>query len=672
LEAHLHSLIAWLSAHPVTALAVIFAAALLESLAVIGTVVPGSTIVFVGGVLVGLKAIDPWLAFGVAILGAIAGDAASFELGRHYREEIRRIWPLRTHPGVLVRGQMYFERNGGKSVFLGRFLGPVRAIVPVIAGMASMPPWHFFAMNALSAVGWACAHMLPGVLFGASLQVAGAVSSRLALVIALLVAVVWLVAHLIRLTVHYGEPIALGLRSAIVRRARAGRGAVARAVLALTDPSRRESMTLLVSALVLVAAAWVFLAVVHGAVIGDPLIDLDRPIYETLQAARTRYGDLVMIAISELGGAYVMAPVVLVVSIWLVVTRRLQTLRYWLSAVAFAAVAVLVLRYALGPLKLAAAYRGVDTQSLPSGDATISMTVFGFLASLLGRGKARWQKGMIALPATLAILAIAFSRLYLGAYWFSDIVASLALGLAWVALLTIASTTHVREPPLHALPLGLAVIATVAIAGSAGIARHHDADVARYARPAVMNSMTFDAWQAGSYASIAGARSEINGEGEEPFSVQWVAPESEVLRVLLAGGWQLPPPWTAKSALLWMVPSTPIDELPVLPKFHHGEPPALTMVRPVDRDTRAVLRFWQVAEVARVPRAGAPVSDTPIPLYVVMATTETLGNALHLVLYTRTASDYRAPLAFLERALAGERVRTLARDGEPERVRLVW
>ena len=672
MEAHLHFLIAWLSAHPNTALAVIFAAAFLESLAVIGTVIPGSTIVFIGGVLVGLKAIDPWLAFGVAIVGAIFGDASSYELGRHYREEIRRVWPLRRHPGLLVRGQAYFERNGGKSVFLARFLGPVRAIVPVIAGMASMSPWHFFAMNALSAVGWAFAHMLPGVLFGASLQVAGAVSSRLALVIALLVAVVWFVAHLIRITVRYGGPFAVRLRSAIVRRARAGRGPVARAVLALTDPSRRESTTLLVSALLLVAAAWVFLAVVHGAVIGDPLIDLDRPIYETLQAARTHYGDLVMIAISELGGAYVMAPVVLVVSIWLVVTRRLQTLRYWLAAVAFAAVAVLVLRYALGPLKLAAAYRGVDTQSLPSGDATISMTVFGFLASLLGRGKARWQKGMIALPATLAVLAVAFSRLYLGAYWFSDIVASLALGLAWVALLTIASTTHVREPPLRALPLGLAVIATVVVAGGVGVARHHAVDLARYARPATLNSMTFDAWQAGSYGTIASARTEIKGEGEEPFAVQWVAPRSEVIRVLLADGWQLPVPWTAKSTLLWMVTSTPIGELPVLPKFHHGEPPALTLVRPIDRDARAVLRFWRVAEVARLPRAGAPPSDTPVTLYVVMATNEELGDVLHFVLYVRTASDYRAPLVLLGHALSQEHVRAVPRDDAPDGLRLVW
>ena len=85
---------------------------------------------FAGGVLVGLKALDPWLAAAAAVVGAILGDGASYWLGRHYRARIRAMWPLRQHPGLLARGQAYFERNGGKSVFLGRFLGPVRAIVP--------------------------------------------------------------------------------------------------------------------------------------------------------------------------------------------------------------------------------------------------------------------------------------------------------------------------------------------------------------------------------------------------------------------------------------------------------------------------------------------------------------------------------------------------------------
>ena len=74
MESHLQSLVAYLSAHPNFALGAIFAAAFLEALAVIGTVIPGSTVVFVGGVLIGLKVLNPWWAAGLAIFGAILGD----------------------------------------------------------------------------------------------------------------------------------------------------------------------------------------------------------------------------------------------------------------------------------------------------------------------------------------------------------------------------------------------------------------------------------------------------------------------------------------------------------------------------------------------------------------------------------------------------------------------
>lgn len=136
----MQSLIDYLSAHPHIALAAVFAASLLEALAVIGTVIPGSTIVFAGGVLIGLQVIGPWSTAVLAVTGAILGDGISYWLGHRYHERIRIMWPMSRYPALFDRGQAYFDRNGGRSVFLGRFLGPLRAIVPVIAGMSNMPP----------------------------------------------------------------------------------------------------------------------------------------------------------------------------------------------------------------------------------------------------------------------------------------------------------------------------------------------------------------------------------------------------------------------------------------------------------------------------------------------------------------------------------------------------
>ncbi|MES9896122.1 MAG: VTT domain-containing protein, partial [Candidatus Thiodiazotropha endolucinida] len=92
---------------------------------------------------------------------------------------LRGFWPFNRHPATLQRGITFFQRYGGKSVALGRFFGPVRAIIPLVAGMLGMPPLRFLAANILSALVWAPAYLLPGIVFGASLELASEVAFRL-------------------------------------------------------------------------------------------------------------------------------------------------------------------------------------------------------------------------------------------------------------------------------------------------------------------------------------------------------------------------------------------------------------------------------------------------------------------------------------------------------------
>ena len=476
-------MIDYFTAHPEFALGAVFVAALLESLAVIGTIVPGSSIVFAGGMLVGLKALDPWHAAVAAIMGAILGDGISFELGRRYHDQIRSMWPARNYPALFERGQAYFAAHGGRSVFLGRFLGPLRAIVPVIAGMANMPPAHFFAMNVLSALAWAAAHLLPGVLFGASLQIAGAISSRLVVLIATVVAAVWLLTHVIRLAVRIGMPYVRMIQDRLVTQARERPGRLANLVLPLLDPARPESVSLLVAATLLIGGAWLFLGVVEDVVTKDTLVEVDRSIYEWLQAIRTGWGDDIMVTVTALGSAFVTIAVIIAVASWLGVTRHWRTLAYWLTAVAFAELLVWALKNGFERARPETRYAEVDLYALPSGHAALSIVVYGFLAFLLAHGKPGWQKIAVALPAAVMAVLIAFSRLYLGVHWFSDVAASVGLGLAWIGLLCIAYINHVHERPLRALPLLVIVFTTLTFFGTAYANRYHDRDLRRYARP---------------------------------------------------------------------------------------------------------------------------------------------------------------------------------------------
>ena len=636
-------------------------------MAVIGTVIPGSSVVFAGGVLVGLRALDPWLAAAVAIAGAILGDGFSYWLGHRYHGAIRAMWPMRNHPALFERGEAYFAANGGKSVFLGRFLGPLRAIVPVIAGMASMPPGRFYAMNVLSAFAWAGAHLLPGVLFGASLQLAGAVSSRLVALLAIVVVGLWLIAAAIRLVMRWGRPHVRRLRERLFVRASASGGPVARLVLPLIDPVRREPFALLVAATLMVAGTWLFLGVVEDVVTNDTLVVVDRGIYDWLQGIRTDWGDDFMVTVTQLGSAYVVVPVVAAVAAWLAITRRFRTLAYWIGGVAVAEVLVSALKYALGRARPDTAYALVDEFALPSGHAAISLVVYGFLAFLLGLRKRPSEQTALALGAAGIALLMAFSRLYLGAHWFSDVIASFGLGIAWIALLGIAYIHHVREPPMRATPVLLIVLATLTFVGGSYAGNHHARDLGRYAKPTTLRTLRLSAWTEGEWRNLPAARTEISGQSEEPFSIQWAAAPESIRTTLGREGWRAPVAWRSKATLLWLLPSTPIAELPALPKFHQGHAPGVTLIRPVDEQTRIVLRLWRVAGIVD---DGAP--PRILPLWAGMVTSERSRSEAGLIETVHTANDAVAPVKAVVEGLDGVHMARKARDAAGGSVVLVW
>lgn len=667
MESHLQALIGYFSEHPQLALAAVFAAALLEALAVIGTVVPGSSIVFVGGMLVGLQALDPaWTAV-AAVSGAVAGDGISYWLGRRHRDRIRVLWPMKAYPALFDRGQAYFAKNGGKSVFLARFLGPLRAIVPIIAGMSGLPASQFYVFNVLSALAWAAAQLAPGFLFGASLQLAGAVSSRLAVLLVVIAGALWLVVWFVAFLYRQARPRIEGWRDRVVAWARTRSNLPARFVLSLLDPARAESKVLLVTALLLIGSAWLFFGVLEDVLSNDPLVQVDRSVYAMLQALRTAWGDSVMVAITELGSAPVVISVTAAVSLWLAVKRFWHTLGYWLAAAGFAQLLVWTLKFTLGRARPTEIYSGIERFSFPSGHAAMNIVVYGFLAFLLARSKPTGAKIAITLAAVMVIAPIALSRLYLGAHWFSDVLASLSLGLAWVALLGIAHLNHVRREKVSALPLSMVVGMTVALVGGWVVSEYHRADLAQYAYRPRSDTVSAADWRAGGWRELAPTRTDLGGDAEEPLSVQWTGPAEEIAGILNRAGWHVPPPWAAKTALLWLLPNTPMEQLAVLPKLDNGEAQGMTFMKVLNADERIVLRLWPSPYVVDNDGTGPPR-----PLWIGMATIERLRHPVGLITLAATQHDFTTPLRRLAQDVHDQQRSAQLQERTDRVVLLVW
>ncbi|MFW0053612.1 MAG: DedA family protein [Arsenophonus endosymbiont of Dermacentor nuttalli] len=150
------------SHHQILAIFIIFLLAFGESLAFISLLLPATVILLGLGALIddnGLAFLPIWLA---ATCGAFFGDWFSYWFGFHYKNRVRHMWPISRRPEVLDRGHLFFDRWGVWSVFIGRFFGPLRAVIPLVAGICAMPKHHLQLANLFSAMVWAFGILAPG------------------------------------------------------------------------------------------------------------------------------------------------------------------------------------------------------------------------------------------------------------------------------------------------------------------------------------------------------------------------------------------------------------------------------------------------------------------------------------------------------------------------------
>ena len=138
-----------------------------ESLAFVSLLVPATVILIAIGALLGASGLGLtsgtfWTICLFGAVGAMLGDWLSYEVGRHYHAGVKRLWPFSRGPQIVDRAEGFIQRWGAWGVFLGRFSGPLRALVPIVAGIFDMPRLRFQAANVASGLVWSFGVLAPG------------------------------------------------------------------------------------------------------------------------------------------------------------------------------------------------------------------------------------------------------------------------------------------------------------------------------------------------------------------------------------------------------------------------------------------------------------------------------------------------------------------------------
>jgi membrane protein DedA with SNARE-associated domain len=166
LEAHAHQVVEFVRVHQAWAGPVTFALAFGESLAFISLLIPAWAALVGIGVLISSGNLNFWPVWVAGSLGAAFGDWLSYWIGVKLGPPVAHIWPLSRHPGLLPRGEVFVKRWGVLAIFIGRFFGPLRASVPLVAGIFRMPWWQFQIANFSSAFVWAAVLLTLGDAVG--------------------------------------------------------------------------------------------------------------------------------------------------------------------------------------------------------------------------------------------------------------------------------------------------------------------------------------------------------------------------------------------------------------------------------------------------------------------------------------------------------------------------
>jgi membrane protein DedA with SNARE-associated domain len=155
LEAYGQQIIDFVREHKTWAAPIVFALAFGESLAFISLLIPAWAALVGIGALIGSSGLNFWPIWVAGAIGAALGDWLSYWVGGKLGPPVAQVWPLSRHPDLIPKGERFVTKWGVLGIFIGRFFGPLRASVPLVAGIFKMPYWRFQFANFTSAFVWA-------------------------------------------------------------------------------------------------------------------------------------------------------------------------------------------------------------------------------------------------------------------------------------------------------------------------------------------------------------------------------------------------------------------------------------------------------------------------------------------------------------------------------------
>lgn len=618
----------WIQENPNWSGFIVFLISLSESLAVVGLVVPGVVLMTAIGAMMGSGVLPFWSTLIWAILGAIAGDGISYYLGYHYHQHLRDFWPFRQFPKLLERGEAFFRAHGGKSIIFGRFVGPVRPMIPVIAGMMDMRPKKFLFFNILSAIVWAPIYSLPGILIGASLgTLSTEVASRVVLLLLLLLLMLWILyTFILKILIWMEGFIQKSLTNTWKQWKNANRLPLLRKILATKQGSEEGQLGII---FLFILASLLFIYCTYSVLYSINIAHWNESVYQLSRALYLENLVSGTLVFTGLGEPKVMVITAIAIGLWLLWKKQYFAVFCWLGIIFGGEILGLLIRDFVAMPRPDGIIFLSKSYAYPSGHTLSATLVYGGGAAFIRQNlpqEERWIPWVISIPL---IILIALSRIYLGEHWFTDVIGGLILGIACVSAGLFFYRKYETRLPLikDFLIPGLCVLIL-----SFSVYMIHTFPKKRLSlvRHWPIRQLSIQEWWSGDVLTNPLYRNGAFKRTATLFDIEWLGSLDNIQKLLAKNGFHESPDFTFQNWLIVLKKNPTPDQIPVIPRFHRDRLPVLTMIKTINPTERQVIQIWRSD---LVDNQGHPlwvgtlrVEDAKHPIPLVTIFTESSDN----------------------------------------------
>ena len=443
--------------------------AFLETGAFVGLVAPGETVVIVGGVIAGQGEIGLTLLIGIVWAAAVLGDSTSFLVGRRLGRTfvLRHGAKVKITEARLEQVESYFDRHGGKTILIGRFIGLVRALAPFIAGSSGLPYRRFIPYSIVGTGLWATTFSVLGYVFWRSFDevahIAGQATFAFGVVVAVIVGSVYAWRRLRRPEERRRlaawarrqadrplvRPVVVALRPVWRVVLRPAWRAAAPRLRFLWGRLTPGELGLELTTAVAVAGVGFYVFTLYVVILSGDLgpTALDAELRDLARNLRVDMAVDIARVVTDLGSFPVFAAVALAGGAVLVIERKPVAACALLTGAVLVFIAVQLAKAGVDRPRPGGGEVGTDGSAYPSGHAAYS-TIWTMLAAMgawLVPG--RFRDALLLTVGLVLTAVIGASRVYLGAHWGSDVSGGWGVGFGVFGLCAAVAlvVSHIRQ-----------------------------------------------------------------------------------------------------------------------------------------------------------------------------------------------------------------------------------